>query len=47
MTISFPLDKVNDELRDFRSKDEDKATRGFGSFFSHGENKILGYSFFQ
>ena len=38
MTISFPLNEVKDELRDFRSPDDDKAVRVFNSFFSHGES---------
>ena len=38
MTTSFPLNEVKDELRDFRSPDDDKAVRVFGSFFSHGES---------
>jgi hypothetical protein len=40
MTPSFPLNKVKDELRDFRSPDDDKAVRVFGSFFSHGESDL-------
>jgi len=40
MTSSFPLNKVKDELRDFRSPDDDKAVRVFGSFFSHGERDL-------
>jgi len=38
MTISFPLNEVKDELRDFRSPDDDKAVGVFNSFFSHGES---------
>jgi hypothetical protein len=40
MTSSFPLNKVKDELRDFRSPDDDKAVRVFDSFFSHGERDL-------
>jgi len=40
MTSSFPLNKVKDEFRDFRSSDDDKAVRVFGSFFSHGERDL-------
>jgi len=46
MTISFPLNEVKDELRNFRSPDDDKAVGVFNSFFSHGEsdfdNKVSG-----
>jgi len=46
MTISFPLNEIKDELRDFRSPDDDKAVGVFNSFFSHGEsdfdNKLSG-----
>ena len=38
MTISFPLNEVKDELRDYRSPDDDKAEGVFNSFFSHGES---------
>ena len=38
MTISFPLNEVKDEIRDFRSPDDDKAVGVFNSFFSHGES---------
>ena len=48
MTISFPLNEIKDELRDFRSPDDDKAVGVFNSFFSHGEsdfdNKLSGPS---
>ena len=48
MTISFPLNEVKDELRDYRSPDNDKAVGVFNSFFSHGEsdfdNKLSGPS---
>jgi len=40
MTCSFPLNKVKDELWDFRSPDNDKAVRVFNSFFSHGESGL-------
>ena len=40
MTTSFPQNKVKDELWDFRSPDNDKAVRAFGSFFSHGESDL-------
>ena len=40
MTISFPLNEVKDELRNFRSPDDDKAVGVFNSFFSHGESDL-------
>ena len=40
MTISFPLNEVKDELRDFRSPDDDKAVGVFNSFFSHGKGDL-------
>ena len=36
MTTSFPLNKVDDELRDPGFPDNDKAIWVFDSFFSHG-----------
>ncbi len=40
MPTSFPLNKVDDELRDLGSPDNDKAVRVFNSFFSHGEGDL-------
>jgi hypothetical protein len=40
MTTSFPLNKVDDELRDLGSPDNDKAIWVFDSFFSHGEGDL-------
>jgi hypothetical protein len=40
MTTSFPLNKVDDELGDFGSPDDDKAVRVFGSFFSYGGSDL-------
>ena len=40
MTPSFPLNKVDDELRDFRSPDDAIAVRVFDSFFSDGYGNL-------
>jgi len=40
MTPSLPLNEVKDEFRDLRSPDDDKATRVFDSFFSHGKGDL-------
>jgi hypothetical protein len=40
MTPSLPLNEVKDELRDLRSRDDDKAIRVFDSFFSYGEGDL-------
>lgn len=40
MTTSFPLNKVDDELRDFRSPDDNEAIWIFDSFFSHSESDL-------
>ena len=40
MTPSFPLNKVKDELWDFRSPDDDKAVRVFNSFLSYSEGDL-------
>ena len=40
MPPTFLLNKVKDEIKDFRSLDDDKAVRVFDSFFSHGEGDL-------
>jgi len=40
MTTSFSLNKVDDELRNLGSPDNDRAIWVFDSFFSHDEYVI-------
>jgi len=40
MTWLLPPNKVKDELRDFRSRDDNKAVRVFDSFLSHGKSDV-------
>lgn len=40
MSISLPLDKIDDELWGFKSTNDNKGVSVFISFFSHGESDL-------